>query len=173
MSGTMLDIVVAGFLGYTIWRGWKRGLVRGVAKIVGLIVATVAAALLHAPVASVLSGIGVPDAYDDVAAAGAVFVGVMIGFRFAGDLIAKTLRATKIGGLFDAGIGAALSGMWAVSLTALVLLGVHLFEGSAAARAIDDSSLAAAIVDGAPAFARAALDADLRVWLMEILRPSA
>lgn len=173
MTGTMLDVVVAGFLGFAVWRGWKRGLIRGVAKIVGLIVAAVAAALLHGPVAVVLRGVGVPAAYDDLAAAGAVFLGVMIGFRFAGNLMAKALRATKIGGLADAGIGALLSGIWALSVSTLVLLGVHLFDGSTAAKAIDSSTLASSIVEGAPDIAQAALDADIRTWLMRILRPDS
>lgn len=171
MSGILLDVVIAGFLGLALWRGWRRGLVRGIAKILGLLVAAVAAAVLHAPVASVLASLGVPDAYDDLVAAGVVFLGVVIGFRFAGDLIARSLRVTKIGGLADSGMGAALSGIWALGLATLVLLGVSLFEDSAAADAVNASSLGSAIVEGAPSLARTAAGADLRGWLMEILRP--
>lgn len=166
-----MDVAVAGFLGFALWRGWKRGLVRAIAKVLGLIVATVAAALLHSPVASILAGLGVSDSYDDVLAAGIVFLGVIIGFRLAGDTIARALRFTKIGGLADAGIGAAISGIWALALVTLVLLGISLFEDSAAARAVEDSELASSIVEGAPDLIEAAADADLRRWLLEILRP--
>lgn len=172
MSGVLVDVAVAGFVGYSIWRGWNRGFVRAVAKLLGLIVAAVAAALLHAPVAALLDGVGVSERYDDLAAAVVVFIGVIVGFRFAGDAIAKALRMTKIGGLVDRGAGAAISGGWALGLTALVLLGISLFEGSAAARAVNDSSLGSAIVDTAPDVARGIADADLRRWLFEILRPS-
>jgi uncharacterized membrane protein required for colicin V production len=172
VSGVVVDIAVAAFLGHAIWRGWSRGFVRGVAKLLGLLVAAVAAALLHGPVAALLGAFGVPERYDDLAAALVVFAGVLIGFRFAGDAIARLLRATKIGGLADRGAGAALSGIWALALTALVLLGISLFEGSAAARAVGDSTLGSSIVESAPEVAEGIADADLRGWLFEILRPS-
>lgn len=172
MSGVLVDVAVAGFVGYSIWRGWTRGFVRAVAKVLGLLVASVAAALLHAPVAALLEGVGVSERADDLVAAVIVFVGVIVGFRFAGDAIAKALRMTKIGGLLDRGAGAAISGGWALALTALVLLGISLFEGSKAANAVADSSLGASIVETAPDVARGVADADLRRWLFEILRPS-
>lgn len=171
MSGVLVDVAVAGFLGYALWRGSKRGLVRAITKILGLLVATVAAALLHSPVASMLEGLGVSDSYDDLFAAGLVFIGVVIGFRLAGDTIAKALRFTKIGGLADAGLGAAISGIWALSLATIILLGISLFEDSAAAKAVEESELASGIVDGAPGLVDAVSRADLRQWLLEILRP--
>lgn len=166
-----MDLAVAGFVGYSVWRGWTRGFVRAVAKLLGLLVATVAAALLHAPVAAVLGGIGVSERYDDLVAAVVVFVGVIVGFRFAGDAIAKMLRATKIGGVLDRAAGAVISGTWALALTTLVLLGISLFEGSAAAEAVADSSLGSAIVESAPEVGEWIADADLRGWLLEVLRP--
>lgn len=172
MSGVLVDVVVAGFVGYSIWRGWNRGLVRAIAKMLGLLVATVAAALLHAPVADVLSGLGVSERYDDLIAAVVVFLGVIIGFRFAGDAIARMLRATKIGGIVDRGAGAAITGSWALALTTLVLVGITLFEGSAAARAVNDSSLGSGIVETAPDVARWVGQADLRGWLIDVLKPS-
>ena len=172
MSGVAVDLVVAGFIGYSVWRGWSRGFVRAVAKLLGLLVATVAAAVLHAPVATLLNGVGVSERYDDLVAALIVFAGVIFGFRFAGDAIARMLRATKIGGLVDRGAGAAISGSWALALTTLVLLGVSLFDGSAAARAVADSSLGSVIVESAPDVADAIAGADMRGWLFEVLRPS-
>lgn len=171
MSAVWVDLVLAAFLGHAIWRGWQRGLVRGIAKILGLIVASVAAALLHAPIGALLGSVGVPDRFEDLAGALLVFAGVIIGFRFVGNSMAKALRFTKVGRLVDGGAGSALSGIWALSLSALVLMSVSLFEGSAAADAVAESSLGSSIVETAPEVASAVADADVRRWIFQILKP--
>lgn len=173
MGGFLVDLAVAGFLGYSIWRGYKRGLIRAVAKIFGLIVAVVAAAVLHEPFGGVAGALGIPERYEDLAGAVLVFILVLVAFRFAGDALAKTFRTTKIGRLTDGGGGAALSGLWALSLTSLVLLGISLFDGSGPAEAVEESSLGSSIVETAPEVVDAALNADLRSWLFDILRPDA
>ena len=157
MGSVLVDALVAGFLGVATWRGYKRGIVRAVTKVVGLVVASIAAALLHAPASGLAGAVGVSERWDDLAGAGIVFLAVVVGFRFAGDAIAKALRFTKIGSLVDAGGGAALSALWALVLITLVLTSLSLIESSSAAKAIRESSLGSAIVEAAPGV----LDADV------------
>ena len=167
MSGVLVDAVVVGFIGYSTWRGWKRGLVRGVTKIMGLVAAALVAVVLRAPLAAMARSVGVPDGYDDLVGAGLAFVGILVAFRFFGDAISKALRTTKIGSLVDGGGGAALSGIWSFVLTAIVLVSISLFDSSPLAEAVENSEVGSAVVRAAPDLA----GADVRGFLQDLLRP--
>jgi len=172
LSGFVVDLVVAAFVGHAIWRGWRRGLIRGAAKFLGLVVASAAAALLHEPGALVARAFGASDRHDDLVGAVLVFGGVVLGFHFVGNALARAFRTTRIGSLVDGGGGAAFAGIWALALTVLALTSMTLFPTSNAAAAVRDSTLGRGIVDIAPEVARAAAGADLRAWLADMLGPN-
>jgi uncharacterized membrane protein required for colicin V production len=159
----IIDAVVIAFIGFFAWRGWRRGLLAALARLVGFVVATLAAVFGYRALATPIRDLfGVSKGTASLAAAISIFVIVSLVFSIGGRMLTKVVNFTKWGTVNAAG-GAALASAWALSWVTVVLLAISVLPVPRAVESnVQSSVIAKAIIDGAPAATRAVSRVDLR-----------
>jgi uncharacterized membrane protein required for colicin V production len=159
----IVDVLIIAFLGFFAWRGWRRGLLSALARLVGFVAATLAAVFGYRALAVPIRDLfGVSKGNASLAAAITIFVIVSLAFFIGGRMLTKVVNFTKWGTVNAAG-GAALASAWALSWVTVVLLAISVLPvPRAVENNVDRSVIATAIIDGAPAATRAVSRVDLR-----------
>jgi len=158
----IVDVAIIAFIGFFAWRGWRRGLLMSLAGLAGFIAATLAAVFGYRFVATPIRELfGVSKATSAIAGAITIFIVVSLAFFIGGRLLTKLVRITKWGTL-NAAAGAALSTAWALAFVTVVLFGLSIAAPKSVELQIHHSTLAKAIVEGAPEATHAIGRIDLR-----------
>ena len=121
----IVDIVIAVILLFFFFNGMKRGLIRQVFEIVGIVAAFIGAFYLaHHVGAHFERSLDIPYRLALVAAAVALFIGILVLFRFLGLVIKKVAEIALLGRLdkFGGGLLGAVKGVLLVSLLLVVIL---------------------------------------------------
>ena len=159
----IVDVAIIAFVGFFAWRGWRRGLLMSLAGLIGFIAATIAAVFgyryLAAPIHELF---GVSKGAASIAGAITIFIVVSLAFFIGGRMLTKLVRITKWGTV-NAAAGAALSAGWALAFVTVVLFALSVVPAPKSVQSnIHHSTLAKAIVQGAPEATRAITRVDLR-----------
>jgi uncharacterized membrane protein required for colicin V production len=159
----IVDAAIVAFVGFFVWRGWRRGLIVSLAGIAGFIVATILAVLGYRVVAApIRSTFGMSKGTSYIAGALVIFIIVTLAFFIGGRILTKVVRLTKWGMVNAAG-GAALASLWALSWVTVVLLAISVVPSPNSVRTnVERSTLARAIIRGAPEATHAVSRLDLR-----------
>jgi uncharacterized membrane protein required for colicin V production len=159
----IVDAVIIAFIGFFAWRGWRRGLLLSLAGLAGFVAGTLAAVFGYRILATPIRDLfGVSKGTASIAAAISIFVLVSLVFFIGGRMLTKLVRLTKWGTV-NAAAGAALSTAWALSWVTVVLLAISVLPAPHAVKSnVQKSTIARAIIDGAPAATRAVSRVDLR-----------
>ncbi|TMK84227.1 MAG: CvpA family protein [Actinobacteria bacterium] len=159
----IVDAAIIAVIGFFAWRGWRRGLLMSLAGLVGFVAATLAAVFGYRVLATPIRDLfGLSKGTASLAAAIAIFILVSIAFFIGGRMLTKLVRFTKWGTVNAAG-GATLSAAWALSWVTVVLFALSVVPAPKAVETnIHRSTIAKAIIDGAPAATRAVSRVDLR-----------
>ncbi len=172
----MIDLVVGAALALLVVRGWFRGFVREAMDLAGLLVGTLAAFRLSAPVGGVIAAMsGLPSDVARFFGGAAVFLAVGV----AAALLARALeRRARLPGLnmINRAWGAGLAAAWGlfVAILFLSLLAV-LPMPAAVSSQLDESAVARTLTDpvGAPQRIFARLSGDRVVQVLLNLRDVA
>lgn len=159
----IVDAAIIAVIGFFAWRGWRRGLLLSLAGLMGFVAATLAAVFGYRVVATPIRELfGVSKGTAAIAAAVTIFIGVSILFFLGGRMLTRLIRLTKWGTV-NAAAGAALSTAWALSWITVVLFALSVAPGPKSVQTqMHHSTIAEAIIDGAPAATRAISRVDLR-----------
>lgn len=159
----IVDAAIIAVIGFFAWRGWRRGLLLSLAGLLGFIAATLAAVFGYRTVATPIRDLlGLSKGTASIAAAVSIFIAVSLVFFIGGRMLTRLVRLTKWGTV-NAAAGAALSAAWALSWITVVLFALSVVPAPKSVETnIHRSSLAKAIIDGAPAATHAISRVDLR-----------
>ena len=159
----IVDAVIIAFIGFFAWRGWRRGLLSALTRLVGFVAGTLAAVFGYRALATPIRDLfRVSKGTASLVAAISIFVTVSLAFFIGGRMLTKVVRLTKWGTVNAAG-GAALASLWALSWVTVVLLAISVLPVPRAVEInVHRSAIAKAIMDGAPAATRAVSRVDLR-----------
>ena len=159
----IVDAAIIAVIGFFAWRGWRRGLLLSLAGLAGFFVATLAAVFGYRVVATPIRELfGLSKGTASIVAAVVIFIGVSLIFFIGGRMLTKLIRLTKWGTV-NAAAGAALSTAWALSWITVVLFALSVAPGPKSVQAnLRHSTIAKAIIHGAPAATRAIGRVDLR-----------
>lgn len=159
----IVDVAIIAIVGFFAWRGWRRGLLMSLAGLVGFIAATLAAVFGYRIVATPIRDLfGVSRGTAAIAAAVTIFLVVSILFFLGGRMLTKLVRLTKWGTV-NAAAGAALSTAWALSWVTVVLFAMSVAPLPKGVESnLHHSTIAKAIIEGAPAATHAIGRVDLR-----------
>lgn len=148
----MIDLVIALILFGLVVRGWRRGLVREVFDLVGLVLGTFLAFRLSGPVGDFLTDrFGVTSEWSRIGAGIALFAAVSIGLS----LVARALSGImELPGLavVNRGGGVVFAAGWGVVLLTILIMLVALFPIGGLRSALEDSKLAT-VLAGPDSFA--------------------
>lgn len=141
----MIDLIIALILFGLLVRGWRRGLVREVFDLGGLVLGTFLAFRLAGPVGDFLTDrFGVTSEWSRIGAGIVLFAAVGFGLSFVARALSGVMELPGLAFMNRIG-GAALAAAWgAVLLTILIMLAALLPMG-ALRSALDESRLAAAV----------------------------
>ncbi len=159
----IVDAAIIAVVGLFAWRGWRRGLLLSLAGLAGFFAATLAAVFgyrfLSTPIRELFH---VSKGTASLAAAISIFLVVSLAFFVGGRILTRLVRLTKWGTV-NAAAGAALSAAWALSWVTVVLFALSVVPAPKAVETnIDRSTIAKAIIHGAPEATRAVSRVDLR-----------
>lgn len=121
----ILDLILVGCLAWVVLKGWRMGLLRSLAGLVGIVLAYVLGLAYGGAAAAWMTGN--PERIDGwVALVGflLVFVATVIAFHLAGRVLHNVLQATPFG-VFDALGGAAVGLAKGVLILGLLLILLH------------------------------------------------
>ncbi len=118
----VIDILIGIIVLVFLVSGIKKGLIRQVLEVIGIIAAFIGAFYLAHRLAAYLEPrIGGSYQISLVVAALVIFIGVIIGFHFAGVAIRKILKMTVLGS-FDSVMGGVLGAVKGVLISSLLLI---------------------------------------------------
>ncbi|MFN2614164.1 MAG: CvpA family protein [Actinomycetota bacterium] len=117
----VVDAAIIAFTGFFTWRGYRRGLLSAVSRLVAFGGATAAAVFGYRVLASPLQASGLSAGTANIAGAMIIFVGVSIVFWFGARTLTRLLDVTKWGMVNHAG-GAVFAAAWSLSIVVVVLL---------------------------------------------------
>jgi uncharacterized membrane protein required for colicin V production len=159
----IVDAAIIAVIGLFAWRGWRRGLLLSLAGLAGFFAATLAAVFGYRFLATPIRDVfGVSKGIASLAAAISIFLVVSLAFFVGGRILTRLVRLTKWGTV-NAAAGAALSAAWALSWVTVVLFAITVVPAPKAVKTnIDRSTIAEAIIHGAPEATRAVSRVDLR-----------
>jgi uncharacterized membrane protein required for colicin V production len=159
----IVDVAIIAFIGFFAWRGWRRGLLMSLAGLAGFIAATIAAVFGYRYVATPIRQLfGVSKGTAAIAGAVTIFIVVSLAFFIGGRMLTKLVRLTKWG-TANAAAGAALSAGWALAWVTVVLFALSVVPAPKSVETnIHRSTLAKAIIQGAPEATHAIARVDLR-----------
>ncbi|MBN1885221.1 MAG: CvpA family protein [Candidatus Krumholzibacteriota bacterium] len=126
---TVVDVSIAAIVAILAISGARRGLIRQVLQIVGIVAAFICAVYFaHVIVTWIESRFGAPNAIARVAAAVIVFAAVVLLFHLLGVLLQKIARISMLGWLDRTGgaLLGAVKGLLLASLLLVVLLDLPL-----------------------------------------------
>jgi len=145
-----LTIVVLIFLLITAWEGWRKGLIRRVLELVGLVLSIVAALRLVDPASTWLFSIGLPAQSARIVGWLLIFVVCMAATRFVAWTVSKMLRASLLGWV-DRWGGALLGLCGGLVLASVLLMAAsHVPGNDDMRRAIDDHAVPRGVYAVAP-----------------------
>ena len=159
----IVDAAIIAVIGFFAWRGWRRGLLLSLTGLAGFFAATLAAVFGYRLVATPIRElIGISKGTASIAAAVVIFIAVSLVFFIGGRMLTRLIRLTKWGTV-NAAAGAALSTAWALSWITVLLFALSVAPGpKSVQRDVHHSTIAKAIMDGAPAATHAIARIDLR-----------
>ena len=158
----IVDAAIIAFIGFFAWRGWRRGLLISLAGLAGFFAATLAAVFGYRYVAAPIHDLfGVSKGTASIAGAVTIFIAVSLLFFIGGRMLTKLVRITKWGTL-NAAAGAALSAAWALAFVTVVLFALSVASPKSVETNIHRSTVAKAIIEGAPEATHAIARVDLR-----------
>lgn len=121
---TLLDLLLAIFLGVFIYLGWKRGVVREAAALVGVLVGIWAAVHFSRLIASLL---GLTGEYSILIAFFIIFIGTLVLASLLGRTADRVIKAVKMN-LPNKIAGAALGMLKALCICSVILNGIILID---------------------------------------------
>jgi uncharacterized membrane protein required for colicin V production len=159
----IVDAAIIAIIGFFAWRGWRRGLLLSLAGLAGFIAATLAAVFCYRAVATPIRELfGMSKGIAAITAAVIIFIVVSLLFFIGGRMLTRLVRLTKWGTV-NAAAGAALATAWALSWVTVVLFALSVAPAPKSVESqLHRSTLAKAIIQGAPAATHAIAHADLR-----------
>ena len=159
----IVDVAIIAFIGFFAWRGWRRGLLMSLAGLAGFFAATIAAVFGYRYVAAPIRDLfGFSKGTSSIAGAVIIFIVVSLVFFIGGRMLTKLVQLTKWGTLNSAA-GAALRAAWALAFVTVTLYALSVVPAPKSVETnLHRSTLAKAIVEGAPAATHAIARVDLR-----------
>lgn len=159
----IVDVAIIAIIGFFAWRGWRRGLLLSLAGLAGFIAATLAAVFGYRIVATPIRDLfGLSKGTAAIAAAVSIFIVVSLLFFVGGRMLTRLVRLTKWGTV-NAAAGAALATAWALSWVTVVLFALSVAPAPKSVESqLHHSTLAKAIIEGAPVATHAIAHADFR-----------
>lgn len=121
---TILDLLLAIFLGVFIYLGWKRGVVREAAALVGVLIGIWAAVHFSRLIASLL---GLTGEYSILIAFFVIFVGTLVLASLLGRTADRVIKAVKMN-IPNKIAGASLGMLKALCICSVILNGIILFD---------------------------------------------
>jgi len=119
---TVVDVAIVAFVVLFAISGARRGLIRQILQIAGIVAGFVCAIYFsHVFAAWIESRFGAPNVAARVAAAAAIFIVVVVAFHLAGLFLRKIAQISMLGGLDRIG-GAVLGAVKGVLLASLLLV---------------------------------------------------
>lgn len=147
---TLLDIGILAFVGFGIWRGFQKGAILEVAKMLGLVLAFVLAVqLMDTAGLLVVSSLNLSEDVTPLVGFVVVFAGTLLVVTMAARFVQYLVGAIKLGGvnkLIGGAVGAAKSAQ-VLSIAFLLLQPMNIPNASSR----DDSSLYRSVETLAPA----------------------
>jgi membrane protein required for colicin V production len=144
-----LDIVIIVLITLSTFSGWRMGIIKGVATLVGMIAGVYLASIYHTQAADAVGAIVENETLSTVLGYALIFVIIMMMAFAAGSVLKKMLSLVLLGWV-DTLAGAGAGFLVAVGILLALLVPLHNSERLSIGDAIQNSSLASAITSAAP-----------------------
>ena len=144
-----LDIVIIVFITIATFSGWRMGIIKGVATLVGMIAGVYLASVYHTQAADAVGAIVENETLATVMGYALIFVIIMMVAFAAGSVLKKMLTLVLLGWV-DTLAGAGAGFLVAVIILLALLVPLRNSERLSIGSTIQNSSLASTITNAAP-----------------------
>ncbi|PZC48202.1 MAG: membrane protein required for colicin V production [Chloroflexi bacterium] len=144
-----LDIVIIVFITVATFSGWRMGIIKGVATLVGMIAGVYLASVYHTQAADAVGAIVENETLATVLGYALIFVIIMMVAFAAGSVLKKMLSLVLLGWV-DTLAGAGAGFLVAVIILLALLVPLRNSERLSIGSTIQNSSLASSITNAAP-----------------------
>jgi uncharacterized membrane protein required for colicin V production len=127
-----MDLVLLGFIGATIFGGWRAGLIRSLLGLVFMAIAFLAGAYLRYPIGALFSTFSknVPPDYSNLVGYAIVFPAVLAGLHVVSGLFLKRVSVNGITKVTDSALGAIFGGVEAILIVSAAIVIVDTYLGT-------------------------------------------
>lgn len=127
-----MDIVLVGFIGVTIFAGWRAGFIRSVLGLAFMVIAFVAGAYLRYPVGALFTTFfhDVPPDYSNLVGYTIVFPVVLAGLHIVSGLLIRKVAMRGVSREVDSLLGAIFGGVEAILILSAAIVIVDTYLGT-------------------------------------------
>ncbi len=127
-----MDIVLVGFIGATIFAGWRAGFIRSVLGLAFMVIAFVAGAYLRYPVGALFTTFfhDVPPDYSNLVGYTIVFPVVLAGLHIVSGLLIRKVAMRGVSREVDSLLGAIFGGVEAILILSAAIVIIDTYLGT-------------------------------------------
>ncbi len=127
-----MDLVLLGFIGATIFGGWRAGFIRSVLGLLFMAIAFLAGAYLRYPIGALFSTFSksVPADYSNLVGYAIVFPAVLAGLHVVSGLFLKKVAVKGMTKVADSALGAIFGGVEAILIVSAAIVIVDTYLGT-------------------------------------------
>jgi uncharacterized membrane protein required for colicin V production len=125
----VVDLILLGAIGASVFGGWRSGFIRRLAGIVFLVVAFVLGAQLRVPAGALISGFFplIPEAYADAIGYSVVFGALLVGLNLFSRVILSRIAVRGVARSTDQVLGAALGAAESILIISVAIVILHTY----------------------------------------------
>lgn len=131
-----MDVVLVGFIGVSIFGGFRAGLIRSILGLLFMVVSFVVGAYLRYPVGALFTTFfkDVPSDYSNLVGYTIVFPVVLAGLHLVGGVLFRKVAVKGITKEIDSGLGAVFGGVEAILIISAAIVIVDTYLGTSQIR---------------------------------------